>query len=48
MRRAIAQAGSYGRLETFADIGQTLAGHFGLTAMAHGRSLLSPTVQEDY
>ncbi|WP_110655431.1 phosphopentomutase [Salinicola halimionae] len=32
--------GSYGRRDTYADIGQTLADHFGLDAMDHGRSLL--------
>lgn len=29
-----------GRLSTFADIGQTVAGHLGLKALAHGRSFL--------
>ena len=32
--------GSYGRRETYADIGQTLAEHFGLSPMEYGRSLL--------
>jgi phosphopentomutase len=32
--------GSLGRRETFADIGQTIATHFGLTAMDYGTSFL--------
>jgi phosphopentomutase len=32
--------GSIGERETFADIGQSLASHFGLAAMAYGRSFL--------
>ncbi len=32
--------GSLGRRDTFADIGQSLAGHFGLEAMDYGRSFL--------
>ncbi|WP_280568435.1 phosphopentomutase [Chromohalobacter sp. 296-RDG] len=33
--------GNYGRRETYADIGQTLAEHFGLSAMEHGRTMLN-------
>ncbi|WP_136068826.1 phosphopentomutase [Modicisalibacter radicis] len=33
-------SGGHGRRDTFADIGQTLAAHFGLSPMEHGRSLL--------
>lgn len=33
-------AGSIGRRESFADIGQTLAEHFGLTPMDYGKSFL--------
>jgi len=32
--------GNYGQRETYADIGQTLAEHFGLSPMDYGRSLL--------
>ena len=32
--------GSIGRRETFADIGQSLAGHFGLEPMDYGTSFL--------
>ncbi|KAA0017616.1 phosphopentomutase [Salinicola corii] len=39
--------GSYGRRESYADIGQTLAGHFGLNPMDHGRSLLTESPQGD-
>ncbi|WP_110707622.1 phosphopentomutase [Salinicola sp. CR57] len=39
--------GSYGRRESYADIGQTLAEHFGLTSMDHGRSLLTESPQGD-
>lgn len=35
-----APRGSIGRRETFADIGQTLAGHLGLAPLAAGRSFL--------
>ena len=35
--------GSYGRRETYADIGQTLADHLGLSPMEYGRSLLKDT-----
>ena len=34
-------AGSLGRRETFADIGQSLAAHFGLSPMDYGKSFLS-------
>ena len=34
------QAGSLGRRDTFADIGQSLATHFGLTPMDYGKSFL--------
>ncbi|MCG8370690.1 MAG: phosphopentomutase, partial [Proteobacteria bacterium] len=34
------EPGSLGRRETFADIGQSLAGHFGLEPMAYGTSFL--------
>jgi len=36
------KAGSLGRRETFADIGQTLATHFGLEPMDYGTSFLKP------
>lgn len=39
--------GNYGRRESYADIGQTLAEHFGLTSMDHGRSLLTESPQGD-
>ncbi|MDW5378283.1 phosphopentomutase [Halomonas sp. HP20-15] len=39
--------GSYGRRETFADIGQTLAEHFGLGPMDYGRSLSAETIRGD-
>ncbi|MAM59256.1 MAG: phosphopentomutase [Salinicola sp.] len=39
--------GNYGRRESYADIGQTLAEHFGLTLMDHGRSLLTESPQGD-
>lgn len=35
-------AGSLGRRETFADIGQSLAMHFGLSPMDYGSSFISP------
>jgi len=35
-------AGSLGRRETFADIGQSLATHFGLSPMDYGSSFISP------
>ncbi len=35
-------AGSLGRRETFADIGQSLAIHFGLSPMDYGSSFISP------
>ncbi len=35
------KAGSLGRRETFADIGQSLAAHFGLPPMDYGKSFLS-------
>ena len=34
------KAGSLGRRETFADIGQSLAEHFGLSPMDYGKSFL--------
>lgn len=34
------EAGSLGRRETFADIGQSLASHFGLPAMDYGKSFI--------
>jgi phosphopentomutase len=34
------QPGSIGRRETFADIGQSLAVHFGLAPFEHGKSFL--------
>jgi phosphopentomutase len=34
------EAGSLGRRETFADIGQSLASHFGLPAMDYGTSFI--------
>ncbi|GHB15800.1 phosphopentomutase [Salinicola rhizosphaerae] len=37
--------GNYGRRDTYADIGQTLAEHFGLSAMDHGRSLFESARQ---
>jgi len=42
------EAGSLGRRETFADIGQSLAGFFGLSAMDFGVSFLasSPSPSE--
>ncbi|QJQ96158.1 MULTISPECIES: phosphopentomutase [Halomonadaceae] len=36
-------AGPLGARDSFADIGQTLASHFALSPMAHGRSFLSST-----
>ncbi len=33
-------AGSLGRRDTFADIGQSLATHFGLAPLDHGTSFL--------
>ncbi len=36
------KAGSLGRRETFADIGQSLAAHFGLSPMDYGTSFLKP------
>jgi len=38
-------AGSLGRRETFADIGQSLAMHFGLPPMDYGSSFISPARQ---
>ena len=32
--------GSIGRRESFADIGQTIARHLGIAALAHGKSWL--------
>lgn len=37
-----ARPGSGGLRESFADLGQTLAAHFGLPRLAHGRSLFEP------
>ena len=37
------EAGSLGRRETFADIGQSLASHFGLPAMDYGTSFIPST-----
>ena len=34
-------AGPIGKRESFADIGQTLAGYFGLSPMDYGKSFLS-------
>jgi len=38
--------GNYGQRGTYADIGQTLAEHFGLSAMEYGRSFFDPPLNE--
>ncbi|OLO02764.1 phosphopentomutase [Salinicola socius] len=38
--------GSYGRRDTYADIGQTLAGHLGLSPMEYGRSMLKDSPKD--
>jgi phosphopentomutase len=35
-----AAAGSFGRRDSFADIGQTIAKHLGIAPLAHGKSWL--------
>jgi phosphopentomutase len=39
--------GNYGRRDTYADIGQTLAEHFALSAMEYGRSMLKEKMTKE-